>query len=128
MFTLGSTVYDYLLDQTGIVIANPDDATKIRVQFVNPETNKVFTQFYTLDGKQAATHRNQILFYSSVEISPIEHRWKWICQQISTGQLYISVNWYSDATVDDLKVMSNDTKFVEKIEDTRKTFRLDERV
>ena len=40
MFTLGSTVYDYLLDQTGIVIANPDDATKIRVQFVNPETNK----------------------------------------------------------------------------------------
>ena len=127
MFVLGSQVYDYLLDLNGIVIANPDDPSRVKVQFVNPETNKVFTQMYTMDGKQAVIHRNPILFNGSVDVSPIEYRWKWVCQRLGDGEIFITNNWYSDIMVDAMKAIENGFKFVEKIEDTKKTFSMSER-
>ena len=127
MFALGSQVYDYLLDLNGIVIANPADPTKLKVQFVNPETTKVFTQMYTMDGKQTITHKNPILFSGSIEISPIEYRWRWVCQRLSDNEIFISANWYSDASIEEMKLIENGIKYVEKIEDTKRTFSMSER-
>ena len=127
MFTLGSQVYDYLLDLTGIVIANPDDVTKIKVQFVNPETSKAFTQYYTVDGRQTPTHKNPILFKGSIEISPIEYRWRWVCQRLLDNEIFISANWYSDAIIEEMKKIENGIRFIEKVEDTKRTFSMSER-